>query len=111
MEKVQDMHDYVEQRDGGYYIAGTRIALDSIVLAFKDGESPETILQSFPTAGPLVRIYGAITFYLENQEKVDVYLGEQARLWDEVRTRQTELPESLSLRLREARQHASPGPA
>ena len=55
------MQDYVEQR-GGYYIAGTRIALDSIVLAFKDGESPETILQSFPMAGPLVRVYGAIIF-------------------------------------------------
>ena len=38
------MQDYVEQRDGGYYLIGTRIALDSIVLAFKDGESPETIL-------------------------------------------------------------------
>ena len=63
------MQDYVEQRDGGYYIAGTRIALDSIVLAFKDGESPETILQSFPMAGPLVRVYGAIIFYLEHQEK------------------------------------------
>lgn len=32
------MQDYVEQRGCGYYIAGTRIALDSIVLAFKDGE-------------------------------------------------------------------------
>jgi hypothetical protein len=27
------MQDYVEQRDGGYYIAGTRIALDSILWA------------------------------------------------------------------------------
>jgi len=38
------MQDYVEQRDGCYYLIGTRIALDSIVLAFRDGESPETIL-------------------------------------------------------------------
>ncbi len=41
------MRDYVEQRDGGYYIAGTRIALDTIVLAFEEGESAETILRSF----------------------------------------------------------------
>jgi uncharacterized protein (DUF433 family) len=60
------MQNYVEERDGGYYIAGTRISLDSIVHAFQDGESPEGILRSFPMAGPLVRIYGAITFYLEN---------------------------------------------
>lgn len=32
------------------------IALDSIILAFKNGESPETVLQSFPMAGlPRIR--------------------------------------------------------
>ena len=102
------MQDYVEERDGGYYIAGTRIALDSIVLAFKDGESPETILQSFPMAGPLVRIYGAIIFYLENTEKVEAYLRDQERLWAEANTRQTELPDGLAARLREAREHSVP---
>jgi hypothetical protein len=30
-------------------------------------------------AGPLVRIYGAITFYLENKEKVEAHLREQDR--------------------------------
>ena len=33
--------DYVEQRDGGYYVAGARVSLDSIVYAFRGGESPE----------------------------------------------------------------------
>jgi uncharacterized protein (DUF433 family) len=102
------MQDYVEQRDGGYYVAGTRIGLDSLVLAFKDGESPETILRSFPLAGPLVRVYGAIVFYLENKEKVEAYLEDQERLWAEVKTMETELPEALSARLREAREHAAP---
>ncbi len=104
------MHQYVEEREGGYYIAGTRIALDSIVGAFKAGESPETILRSFPMAGPLVRIYGAITFYLENRDKVEAYLKDQERLWNEVATKQTELPESLTRRLREAKETA-PGKA
>ena len=102
------MQDYVEQRDGGYYIAGTRVGLDSIILAFKDGESPETILQSFPLAGPLVRVYGAIIFYLENLEKVEAYLRDQERLWAEVATKETGLPETLSRRLREAREHVAP---
>lgn len=100
------MRDYVEQRDGGYYIAGTRIALDSIVLAFKEGESPETILRSFPMAGSLVRVYGAITFYLENTEKVEAYLRDQERLWSKVKTTETELPDALSARIREAREPA-----
>lgn len=105
------MQDYVEQRDGGYYIAGTRIALDSIILAFKSGESPETILQSFPMAGPLVRIYGAIIFYLENTAKIEAYLKDQERLWAEVTTKESELPEALAARLREAKDRAAPRPA
>ncbi len=104
------MSQYVEERDAGYYIAGTRIPLDSIIGAFKAGESPETILRSFPVAGPLVRIYGAITFYLENKDKVETYLKDQERLWKEVAGRQTDLPESLARRLREAKE-TTPGPA
>jgi len=39
------MHrEYIEQRNGGYYVAGTRISLDSVVYAFNRGESPEQIL-------------------------------------------------------------------
>ena len=100
----------VEAREGGYYIAGTRIALDSIIGAFKAGESPETILRSFPAAGPLLRIYGAITFYLENKDKVEAYLKDQERLWKEMTARQTDLTESLATRLREAKETA-PGQA
>jgi len=102
------MQDYVERREGGYYIAGTRISLDSIVHAFQDGESPEGILRSFPMAGPLVRIYGAITFYLENKDEVETYLRRQERLWSEVDRMQTELPESLATRMHSAKAHASP---
>jgi uncharacterized protein (DUF433 family) len=102
------MQNYVEERDGGYYIAGTRISLDSIVHAFQDGESPEGILRSFPMAGPLVRIYGAITFYLENKEKVEAYLREQDRRWDALRKERAKSADPLMNRLREAKEHASP---
>jgi hypothetical protein len=105
------MQDYVEQRNGGYYLAGTRIGLDSIILAFKDGESPEAILDSFPMAGPLVRVYGAITFYLENTYEVERYLEDQERLWAEVENIQTNLPDGLSERLRKARELADIRPA
>lgn len=39
--------EYVEERDGNYYVAGSRISLDSIVYAFCRGESAETIYQNF----------------------------------------------------------------
>jgi hypothetical protein len=39
--------EYIEQRNGGFYVAGTRVSLDSIVYSFKGGDSPETIRQNF----------------------------------------------------------------
>lgn len=33
---------YIEQRDEGYSLQGTRISLNSVVYAFLDGESPES---------------------------------------------------------------------
>lgn len=101
------MQNYVEEHDGGYYIAGTRVSLDSIVHAFQDGESPEGILRSFPMAGPLVRIYGAITFYLENKEKVEAYLSNQERRWDALRKERSKSDDPMMNRLREAKEHAS----
>ena len=100
------MQNYVEEREGGYYIAGTRVSLDSIVHAFQNGESPEGILRSFPMAGPLVRIYGAVTFYLENKEKVEAYLRDQERRWDALRKERAQSGDALMDRLREAKEHA-----
>jgi uncharacterized protein (DUF433 family) len=55
--------EYVEMRNGGYYVAGTRISLDSVVYSFNDGQSPEGIREDFPSL-KLSQIYGAIAFYL-----------------------------------------------
>jgi uncharacterized protein (DUF433 family) len=103
------MQNYVDERDGGYYIAGTRIALASIVHAFQAGESPDEILRSLPMAGPLVKIYGAVTFYLENKEKVEAYLKEQDRRWEELARIQAKSNSPLAKRLREAKEHAATG--
>ncbi len=66
---------YVEKRDGGYWIKGTRISLDSIVYAFQRGAAPETIQRSFPLL-LLEEVYGALTFYLAHEEEIDAYLRE-----------------------------------
>ena len=67
---------YIEKRDKGFWIAGRRISLDSIVYAFRRGQSPESIKRSFPLL-TLEEIYGAITFYLANQEEIDKYLTKE----------------------------------
>lgn len=65
--------EYIEQQEGAYRIAGTRVSLDSVVYAFRRGASPESIQRSFPSLS-LEQIYGAITFYLAHQEEIDRYL-------------------------------------
>ena len=65
---------YIEQHHGGYWIKGMRVSLDSIVYRWREGLSAETIRQEcFPVLS-LKQVYGAILFYLENQEMVDEYL-------------------------------------
>lgn len=65
--------DYVESRDQGYWISGTRVSLDSVVHAFLNGQTAERIAQSFPVLS-LEQVYGAITFYLAHRSEVDAYL-------------------------------------
>ncbi len=66
--------EYVEKRDEGYWVKGTRVSLDSVVFAFLDGLSPETILaECFPVL-TLEQIYGAVTYYLAHRAEIDEYL-------------------------------------
>ena len=43
--------EYIEQRNGGYFVKDARVSLDSVVYAFLRGESPEGIAESFPSLG------------------------------------------------------------
>jgi uncharacterized protein (DUF433 family) len=95
--------EYIEQRDGAYYVARTRISLDSIVHAFLRGESPETICQNFELLR-LEEVYGAIAYYLANQADVDAYLVRQSEKWAQEKSNAEPLPESLRERLMRARE-------
>ena len=75
---------YVEKRDDGYCISGTRVSLDSIVYAFRRGASPETIKSSFP-ALTLEQVYGAITYYLSKQTEIDEYLSQSEEAHESAR--------------------------
>lgn len=67
-------NQYVEKRGQGYWIVGTRVSLDSVVFAFLDGLSPETIAsECFPVL-TLEQVFGAITYYLGHRTEIDEYL-------------------------------------
>jgi len=94
--------EYVEQRDGAYWIAGKRISLASVVYAFQRGAAPESILRSFPLL-TLEEIYGAITFYLSNQVEVDSYLDKCEAELDEQRQQERETDPNFYKKFDEAR--------
>ena len=74
------MHgEYIEKRNGGCYVAGTRVSLGSVVHAFQQGDSPERILERYPLLGKPARVYGAIAYYLDHQAEIDAYLAADRR--------------------------------
>ena len=99
------MADYVERRNGGYYLHGSRVSLDSIVYAWLQGATPEAIRQSFPSLN-LEQIYGSITYYLANKQVVDAYLIETEAEWDQF-AREHPVPEPLREKLRRAEENRS----
>jgi uncharacterized protein (DUF433 family) len=66
--------EYVETRDGGYYVTGSRVSLDSIVYAFLNGQTAEAIGQAFPVL-TLEQVYGALTFWPPSTHKTNIPKG------------------------------------
>ena len=95
--------EYIETRDGNYYVAGTRVSLDSIVYAFHRGESAESICQNFEVL-LLEEVYGAIAYYLAHQKDIDAYLIRQNAKSADARQRAEPLPDPLRDRLIRARE-------
>lgn len=77
---------YIEPRENNYFIKDSRVSLDSVVITFLNGVSPEGIIQSFPVLS-LEQVYGAITFYLANKKAVDLYLQEGKAKYERLRLR------------------------
>ena len=83
------MKDYVTQIDGAYRITDSRVSLDSVVYAWRDGLSPESINENFPVL-TLEEVYGAITFYLANRAEIDTYLSRSAAEFETARQQNIE---------------------
>lgn len=96
---------YVEQRDGGYWIRGTRVSLDSIVCAFLDGRTAESIAQSFPVLS-LEQVYGAVAFYLANRTDVDDYLVKARADYEAMRRAARDADPAFYQKLADARRQA-----
>ena len=61
---------YVMKVEDTYRVAGTRISLDSLVYLYREGISPEGMVESYPTL-TLEQVHGALAYYLANQKEID----------------------------------------
>ena len=102
---MMPINEYVEVRNGGYYVAGTRIGLDVVVYDFRRGRSAEAIFEAYPSLGSLAKVYGAITFILEHPADVAAYLQDQDRLFEEIRERYP-MPQDMIDRFERAKKEA-----
>lgn len=100
--------EYVKNIEGVYRVGSTRVSLDSLVYAFREGMSAESMVENYP-ALTLEQIHGALAFYLGNQNDIDAYLedGQRAAQSQHDQSRQTNA--ELITKLRRAR-HASQVP-
>ncbi len=62
--------------DGTVRVAGTSAPLDAIVYGHLHGDSPQDLVEGFPSVS-LADVYAAIGFYLPHRETIDSYLRER----------------------------------
>jgi uncharacterized protein (DUF433 family) len=87
---------FVERRGQGYYMAGSRISLDSIAYAVFRGETLEEILADFPAIRSPEKVEGVMAFVNAHAEEVKAYLAVEAQRWEEAaKTNRPDLVEQL----------------
>jgi uncharacterized protein (DUF433 family) len=65
-------------------VSGTRVPLETVVHAFRQGATPEEIVQDFPSL-TLAQVYAVLAYYLGNRANVDAYVAQQAALSEAAR--------------------------
>lgn len=66
--------EHVTQREGEYYVTGTRVPVGVVIAAWEQGSAPNEIPDQFQSLS-LADVYGAISFYLDNREEMDAHFA------------------------------------
>jgi uncharacterized protein (DUF433 family) len=81
---INDSVPITQDESGMIRINGTRVTLQTLVYAFRQGDSPEQIVESYPVLR-LADVYTVIAYYLNRRDEVDAYVREQEKLADAIR--------------------------
>jgi uncharacterized protein (DUF433 family) len=63
----------ITERDGVYFIVGSRVTLDTVIDSFHEGASAEDIASHYPSL-ELVVVYEVIAYYLRHRAELNAYL-------------------------------------
>ncbi len=77
---MQQVEQYVQYRDGAWYVGQSGVQVYSIIAMWQQGFEPEEILRSFPVLS-LQAVYGTILYYLEQREAMHTFFREQDALF------------------------------
>ena len=69
--QLEDYFLFISEDD--IRIKGHRLGIDNVLFYFLEGYTPEEINAIYPDLS-LEKIYATITYYLQNQQKIDAYL-------------------------------------
>ena len=98
--KTSTTKSYIREDEHGVLRVGdTRVMLDSIIAAFHQGHSAETVAQEYPALS-LKEVYGAFAHYLANKHEVDQYLRRQDGVWSQWREKADAVTSPVIRRLR-----------
>jgi uncharacterized protein (DUF433 family) len=85
-----------EDETGAIRVGNTRVLLETVIRAFQDGASPETIINRYSTLS-LSDVYSTIGYYLRHQDVVKAYLSQREELAKSVHRRLSGIQPDLSL--------------
>ncbi len=88
-----------EDARGVIRVETTRVTLDTVVFAFREGATAEEISERFPAIS-LSAVYAAIAFYLQNRPEVDAYLARREVDAERIRVKIEARPEAKEFRER-----------
>jgi uncharacterized protein (DUF433 family) len=94
--------------DGVIRVGDTRVMLDSVVAAFEQGHSPESIRAQYPSL-TLEDVYGAITWCLAHPRELREYMERQGQVWAKLMADCDAKAAPVVKRLREAKKAMTTG--
>ena len=73
-----------EDASGALRVGSSRVLVELVIEAFRDGSTPEQIVQNYPSTA-LADIYAVIAYYLRHPAEMQTYIEQREAQAEEVR--------------------------